>query len=211
MSTSGGDHLARSRAAKPRGSAERLVDASLEILSEQGVAGLTIAEVSRVSGVSNGSLYHHFGGREGLLAACQARFFARVAEQWLEAGSAVVEERDPDQFLDLVLDGFEEVFGTNRKLFQAFMITGFHEAELRSRGVQFSRRTADLFTAMVVERFECSNQAADAAYRLLYGHSVLGVMFADEEVTSLPSSHEDRRALIRAALAAVLGRPRRPA
>ncbi|HEY8081743.1 MAG TPA: helix-turn-helix domain-containing protein [Acidimicrobiales bacterium] len=46
-----------------------------EILEEGGEASLRLADVSRRSGVSIGSLYHHFQSREGLIRAARERQF----------------------------------------------------------------------------------------------------------------------------------------
>ncbi len=60
------------RSNRPRaaaGSRQRALDAALALFEAQGVANTTIEEVRDRSGVSIGSLYHHFGSRDGLVAA----------------------------------------------------------------------------------------------------------------------------------------------
>jgi AcrR family transcriptional regulator len=53
----------------------RVIAATIDLLDEHGEQGLRIAEVSRRSGVSIGSIYHHFGGRDGLIKAARTRQF----------------------------------------------------------------------------------------------------------------------------------------
>ncbi|MGW2016503.1 TetR/AcrR family transcriptional regulator [Streptomyces sp. NPDC001927] len=48
---------------------ERLLAAALEVFATSGQAGFTVNAVTRASGVSLGSLYHHFGSFDGLAAA----------------------------------------------------------------------------------------------------------------------------------------------
>ncbi|MFJ7066193.1 TetR/AcrR family transcriptional regulator [Streptomyces sp. NPDC101115] len=48
---------------------ERLLAAALEVFAASGQAGFTVNAVTRASGVSLGSLYHHFGSFDGLAAA----------------------------------------------------------------------------------------------------------------------------------------------
>lgn len=48
---------------------ERVLSTAAELLAEHGCDGLGIVELSERSGVSNGSIYHHFGSKEGVLAA----------------------------------------------------------------------------------------------------------------------------------------------
>lgn len=54
------------RAATTRGG---LLDAAREVFSASGFAEASIAEVVAQAGASVGSLYHHFGSKEGLAAA----------------------------------------------------------------------------------------------------------------------------------------------
>lgn len=48
---------------------DRALAAALELFDSQGVAATTIEQLRDASGISTGSLYHHFGSREGLIAA----------------------------------------------------------------------------------------------------------------------------------------------
>lgn len=57
--------------ASPTARAERpaaILAAALECFAEHGFAATTIEEIRRRSGASIGSIYHHFGGKEGLAA-----------------------------------------------------------------------------------------------------------------------------------------------
>jgi len=65
-------HVVRSRGAATM---ERALGVVGEILDEGGEASLRLADVSRRSGVSIGSLYHHFESREGLIRAARERQF----------------------------------------------------------------------------------------------------------------------------------------
>ena len=62
----------RSRAAS---TIDRALDVVTAILDSGGEGSLRLADVSMQSGVSIGSLYHHFGSRTGLIAAARERQF----------------------------------------------------------------------------------------------------------------------------------------
>lgn len=47
----------------------RILDAALACVSERGIQGTTIEAIRERGGVSVGSLYHHFDGRQAILAA----------------------------------------------------------------------------------------------------------------------------------------------
>jgi AcrR family transcriptional regulator len=46
-----------------------LLDAAARLFDTRGFAAVSIADLTAASGVSNGSIYHHFGAKEGVLAA----------------------------------------------------------------------------------------------------------------------------------------------
>lgn len=54
---------------------EAMIEASLGILEAEGLAGLGLRAAARAAGVSQSAPYHHFEGKEGLLAAVAARGF----------------------------------------------------------------------------------------------------------------------------------------
>ncbi len=55
-----------------------VLDASLDLIGEQGLAALSMREVARRAGVSHQAPYHHFGDREGILAAIAMDGFTRL-------------------------------------------------------------------------------------------------------------------------------------
>ncbi|MEV3927881.1 MULTISPECIES: TetR/AcrR family transcriptional regulator [unclassified Streptomyces] len=69
-----------------------LLDAALRVFVESGEQGLTVNAVIRASGVSLGSLYHHFGSLDGLIGTLGHRWLGRLlgglAEAMQGAGTA---------------------------------------------------------------------------------------------------------------------------
>jgi AcrR family transcriptional regulator len=63
------DEPPRRRGRPPSGGREAIVEAALAILREEGIANLTSREVAARAGVSDASVYYHFGDRAGLLQA----------------------------------------------------------------------------------------------------------------------------------------------
>ncbi|MDN5855574.1 MAG: TetR/AcrR family transcriptional regulator [Actinomycetia bacterium] len=59
----------RTRGRPPSGGREEILRATLALLREQGVAKLTTRAVADLAGVSEGSIFYHFGDRPGLLTA----------------------------------------------------------------------------------------------------------------------------------------------
>jgi AcrR family transcriptional regulator len=57
------------RAASAATTRQRIVDAAAEVYRERGIAGASIAAIAERADVSRGSVLHHFGDGDGLLAA----------------------------------------------------------------------------------------------------------------------------------------------
>lgn len=58
--------------------ADRLLDAALQVYADSGEQGVTVSALSKASGVSLGSLYHHFGSVDGLMNALLLRWLGRL-------------------------------------------------------------------------------------------------------------------------------------
>ncbi|MFB7436488.1 TetR/AcrR family transcriptional regulator [Streptomyces microflavus] len=190
--------------ARSQDSAAKVLDAALKILGSQGPSALTIAAVSKASGVSNGSIYHRFADRRNLLVAAQDHFLAQIEEAWLSRTAPVWAVDDHETLLSRLIAAFSEVFAENRLVFQAFMLSGYDDPNLRTRGAESTRWAAREFSALLAERFGTSPEAADTAYRILWGQAVSAALFADEEVTGVAVSEHTRQGHLLQALQAVL-------
>jgi AcrR family transcriptional regulator len=94
-----------------------------DILDEGGESSLRLADVSQRSGVSVGSLYHHFGSREGLISAARERqFLESLPAQIRDEVDYMVAASTPAEFVerfDEVLrqsDSPERAAGRRRRL-----------------------------------------------------------------------------------------------
>lgn len=62
---------------------ERVLDAATELALEHGFASVSIKNVQQRSGVSNGSIFHHFGSKDGIIrelfVAERRRYLGQVA------------------------------------------------------------------------------------------------------------------------------------
>jgi AcrR family transcriptional regulator len=62
-----------------------LVDAALELISDHGVQGFSVAEAARRTGVSVSAPYRHFADRDELLAAAAVRAYEELSRRFDEA------------------------------------------------------------------------------------------------------------------------------
>src|SRR5579864_5011074 len=101
------DKTRRPRGRPPSGGREAILDATLALLREQGIANLTSREVAARAGVSDASVYYHFGDRAGLL---QAVFESGMKPLKFMHGSDV-NELEPLDVLRAALASLERFFG----------------------------------------------------------------------------------------------------
>lgn len=59
---------------------ERVLEASVALIEDRGIGGLSMREVARRAGVSHQAPYHHFADREAILAAVALEGFERMAD-----------------------------------------------------------------------------------------------------------------------------------
>ncbi|MBB5121729.1 TetR family transcriptional regulator [Streptomyces eurocidicus] len=65
--------------------ADRLLTTALQVYAASGQQGFTVNAVTAASGVSLGSLYHHFGSFDGLAAALYTRCMEELFEELTSA------------------------------------------------------------------------------------------------------------------------------
>lgn len=112
---------------------ERALDAALACFTEQGLHAATIQELSARSGVSVGSLYHHFGSRQGVVFALYRR---SLASMLATITAAVVRHRDAQRGVRALVRSylaFAEAHPDETRLIYAAAhsdLTASHRAEL---------------------------------------------------------------------------------
>lgn len=76
--------LRRTQAERTAATRERIVRAVVESIAEIGFQKTTANEITRRAGVTWGAVQHHFGGKDGILAAVLEESFERFAERLAE-------------------------------------------------------------------------------------------------------------------------------
>lgn len=92
------------RGRPPSGGRQAIVAAALELLRQQGVARFTTREVAARAGVSEASIFYHYGDRPGLLQAV----FAEGLRPLLELNDRGVEDGDPTEMLARIAHAIED-------------------------------------------------------------------------------------------------------
>lgn len=92
---------ATNRRGSPTLTASDWTEAALQSIAEAGLRAVTVSSLAGRLGVTKGSFYWHFSGREELLAAALARWERRATIEAVQALDAIPDHR---RRLELILD-----------------------------------------------------------------------------------------------------------
>lgn len=168
-------HSRKPQQDRSRQSYERMLDAAEEILSTDGIAALTLAQVSRRSKVSIGSIYCRVDSKSDLLRALHVRVMDRMD---LEFGAAMNRLRRKQFALgELVPALVRELAYFHRKhapALGAFIELGSTDEIIETVGKQHYQQTAMDFRILLLEHRDEfvhpePERAADACFLLIYG------------------------------------------
>ncbi|MBW8703599.1 HTH-type transcriptional repressor KstR2 [Streptomyces sp. MBT84] len=103
--------------------AERILEATEEVLRRHGPAKATVVDVARALGVSHGSVYRHFRTKAALREAVTKRWLDRTA---LRLSAIVGQDRAPEtllrEWLEALFDAKRRKAGDDPELFATFSV-----------------------------------------------------------------------------------------
>ena len=95
--------IERETSRRGRATIEKLLEVTINELDRVGLAEVDIESLLRKSKISKGSLYHHFGNKNGLLAAAEAQQFMKYLKREGETFRKLIEDcKSKQKFIDLV-------------------------------------------------------------------------------------------------------------
>ena len=95
--------IEREKSRRGRATIEKLLEVTISELDRVGLAEIDLDSLLRKSKISKGSLYHHFGSKNGLLAAAEAQQYMKYLRREGETFRRLIENCETKQkFVDLV-------------------------------------------------------------------------------------------------------------
>lgn len=151
-------------------SLDALLQAAEMEIARSGVDGLTIADLLRRAGMSNGAFYLRFQNKDALIAETQDRFLTRVESQLESDFQALAQERlDFDATLTRAATAIVAVFRENAKLIEGFVRHAPRDSGLGMRANQAASFVRNLFgTAMSRHRAAIRHPDPDRAILMAY-------------------------------------------
>ncbi|PYY69613.1 TetR family transcriptional regulator [Pseudomonas jessenii] len=136
---------------RSRAALEKLLSATREILSEGTFEQLTIAGISKRSGVSVGSIYARFQGKDELFLAVMADVFGELETEWAELISSVRSRQlTLDDKVPELIETLAEHLRRHASILKPFMARG-SDPRVAAFGKAGHMKTASSFQSLLLE------------------------------------------------------------
>lgn len=186
--------MRRPKQVRSEESARSAIDAVLGLISERGLASVSIAAVAERSGVSNGSIYHRFGSRDGLIAAAQQQYLDELDLAYVELLDEVRALNDEREAVRFLAERVLSVFSERREVLRAFIIESPGSPQLVARGYDSTRTFMERTADFLVERFSRVERSRAHAFAVLLRAIAFSQITFDDAVET---EHELANMLVR--------------
>ncbi len=123
-------------------------DAAVAVLTEHGLAGLTMARVAAEADVATGSLYNYFANKDELLRYVHKR----TIEPILQRGQEIVDSAMPALAkLDAIIRAWFEYSHEHQTLFHYLVTDEASRSVLKSQGQETHATAIDQLVAIIVQ------------------------------------------------------------
>ncbi|WP_166376040.1 TetR/AcrR family transcriptional regulator [Aeromicrobium phragmitis] len=183
--------------AQQRGEAStrRMIEATRALLAEGGLTAVTVAAVARRAGTSNGSLYHRFGDRQGLLLAVQDSLLTALESEAVAAmEEAVVLE--PQEAAARAVGEALRLFADYRPVLRAFFVEGQSIDAFVDRNARCTHLLAAQAESLLVERLGMTPTRAAAVYRVLFSVGAAQSLFTEDQMRQGPVAQDELAAVL---------------
>ncbi|GCB46239.1 TetR/AcrR family transcriptional regulator [Streptomyces sp. NL15-2K] len=172
MSTEPSLDLPPPQQARSRLTQQRIMEAGAALLEEGGTEALTVAAVAARAGVSVGSVYRRFAGKDRLIAALQHdmidRFRADIIRRFAPRRT------EPAALVASAVAGLTETFQAHERLMRVFITAGTTDPAVARMGSEAGVDAGEVFRrflepiAPMVDAPE-PELRLDVVYRLVFG------------------------------------------
>jgi AcrR family transcriptional regulator len=130
----------RASQARSRKTRESILGAAVQVLAESGVEGFTTIAVSTGAGVSVGSIYRRFGGKEQLLRATQAQYTSNFLEELTRKRDSFdqTQDADPGERVRHAVRTLVSTFHDNGAAMRVLLLLGLKDSPIYDEGAAAS-------------------------------------------------------------------------
>ncbi len=188
----------------PSGARERVLDAGLQVLKEDGYAGLTTSKVAARSGQNKALIGYHFGSKDGLVAAVAREVSAAITEELLEA---IGEPRTVEGVARGVVEGVARIMARDEGLARLYFDLASHsivEPEVRAIIAEMKQGYREVLRGLLARVKDGPRKSSDAEAAAVYLIACLeGLALEQLERGESPGLRRAREMFVKRAPAAV--------
>lgn len=143
---------------------QRIIETAIKLFAEKGYSNTSTAEIAKAAGVSEGTIFKHYGTKDQLLLSVIVPFikeFLPVMAEELLSETLSEQTTTFEQFLRALLKNRVAFLTENKELFQVFIKEVIYREELKKELLpHFMKHMPQLFTP-TVEKFKESGELID--------------------------------------------------
>jgi len=155
--------LARIQEKKKTEKQQKVLEAAIRLFAEKGYANTSTAEIALAAGVSEGTIFKHYGSKDRLLLAIMLPFFREMLSRM--AKEAVREtfssQTTLEQFLRDFLRNRAQFLAENRDIFRVMFKELVYNNELRDELKSFAAEHLQAALLPIVNRFRMKGELGD--------------------------------------------------
>ena len=143
---------------------QKIVETAIQLFAERGYANTSTAEIARASGVSEGTIFKHYGTKDNLLLSVILPF---VSELFPQMAQEVVKETFTEntttfeEFLRSLLKNRVEFITENKEIFQVLIKEIMYKDELRKELLPYAMAHVPPIFKHVVNEFKERGELID--------------------------------------------------
>lgn len=112
---------------------KKVMEAAVKLFAEKGYSNTSTSEIAKKAGVSEGTIFKHYGTKENLLLSIIVpflkEFFPEMADELID--KHLKDNGSFEEFLRALLKDRSSFLSENREIFQVFIKELFYKEELR--------------------------------------------------------------------------------
>ncbi len=188
--------------ARTRAAWQRILDAGLQILEQEGYDGLTIASLCDRAGVTPPTIYARAASKDALMLAIYEHAMQQIQRSdTLDPEDARWQQLPADLVVAEAVAAVFHIWLRNARLLRAVVTRAGKDPETFRRGSENSIDLSRRFRAILVSRPDViggrdAEARADACFRVVYAALVQRVMFGTGFESDLPLADAELQAVL---------------
>ncbi len=142
---------------------QKIVETAIQLFAEKGYANTSTAEIAKASGVSEGTIFKHYGTKDNLLLSVilpfVSEFFPYMAQEMLK--EIVTENTTFEQFLRSLIKNRVDFVTENKEIFQVVIKEIVYKDELKKELLPYALTNIPPIFKNVLEEFKERGELID--------------------------------------------------